>query len=226
MTNNLKTIGISLIATAMILSSCGSQKPAMEIVFSDANLYNDATVENIDGTQVLSLGESDGFYDLTAEAGALISTLEDYTISVKYKLSSSNDLRGYGHFLFAFSQLAENSAEEGPYLAFRLNEQRYEISNGGYQHEQIIMSGTPAPKDVWVHVLYRQSGRTGELYFNGELIGTNDNMMIPAQVFETAPEFCWIGKAPFRGDKYLSSVQVKEFKIFNRYLTDKEVAEL
>ncbi len=37
------------------------------------------------------------------------------------------------------SDRAENSANEGPYMAMRLNEQRFETTTGGYEHEEIIM---------------------------------------------------------------------------------------
>ena len=90
---------------------------------------------------ILHLGTNNGYYDLTAETGTLISQLRDFTVSVHFKVSSENQLDGYGHFLFAFSQLAENSAHEGPYMAMRLNEQRFETSTGGYEHEEIIMQG-------------------------------------------------------------------------------------
>ena len=32
----------------------------------------------------------------------------------------------------------------------RLNEQRFETSTGGYEHEQIIMQGGKPKRDVWI----------------------------------------------------------------------------
>ena len=175
---------------------------------------------------ILHLGTNNGYYDLTAETGTLISQLRDFTVSVHFKVSSENQLDGYGHFLFAFSQLAENSAHEGPYMAMRLNEQRFETSTGGYEHEEIIMQGGKPKRDVWIHALYRQQGHKGELFLDGKLIGRNENMPILAEIFKDAPANCWIGRAPFRGDKYLTQTDVADFRIYNYAVSDKELRQL
>ncbi len=175
-----------------------------------------------DNASILALGSKNGYYDLTEETGTLISNLRDFTISVFFKVDSSNKLDGYGHFLFAFSKLAENKTDEGPYMAMRLNEQRFETSTGGYQHEEIIMQGGQPKRDVWIHALYRQHGKNGELYLDGKLIGKNKNMPILAEIFEDAPAHCWIGRAPFHGDKYLTDTKVADFRIYNYAISDKE----
>ena len=175
---------------------------------------------------ILHLGTNNGYYNLTAETGTLISQLRDFTVSVHFKVSSENQLDGYGHFLFAFSQFAENSAHEGPYMAMRLNEQRFETSTGGYEHEEIIMQGGKPKRDVWIHALYRQQGHKGELFLDGKLIGRNENMPILAEIIKDAPANCWIGRAPFRGDKYLTQTDVADFRIYNYAVSDKELRQL
>lgn len=120
----------------------------------------------------------------------------------------------------------ENKADEGPYMAMRLNEQRFETSTGGYEHEEIIMQGGQPKRDVWVHALYRQKGKTGELYLDGKLIGRNTNMPILTEIFDEAPANCWIGRAPFRGDKYLTHTQVADFRIYNYAVDDKTMKQL
>ena len=175
---------------------------------------------------VLHLGTNNGYYDLTAETGAMISQLRDFTVSVHYKVSSENELDGYGHFLFAFSALAENSAHEGPYMAMRLNEQRFETSTGGYEHEEIIMTGDKPRRDVWHHAIYRQQNHNGELFIDGKLIGRNDRMPILAEIFKDTPANCWIGRAPFRGDKYLTQTDVADFRIYTYAISDKDIRQL
>ena len=188
-------------------------------------LRHSAKVDETNPT-ILHLGENNGYYDLTAETGALVSQLRDFTVSVYFKVSSENQLDGYGHFLFPFSQLAENSAHEGPYMAMRLNEQRFETSTGGYEHEQIIMQGGKPKRDEWIHALYRQQGHKGELFLDGKLIGRNDNMPILAEIFKDAPANCWIGRAPFRGDKYLTQTDVADFRIYNYAVSNQELRQL
>ena len=185
-------------------------------------LRRDARIEG----DILHLGTNNGYYDLTAETGNLVSQLRDFTVSIRYKVSSENALDGYGHFLFAFSTLAENSAHEGPYMAMRLNEQRFETSTGGYEHEEIIMQGGKPKRNVWHHAIYRQQGHKGELFIDGKLIGRNEKMPILAEIFKDAPANCWIGRAPFRGDKYLTQTDVADFRIYTYAISDKDMRQL
>lgn len=210
---------------------CDSQKPSALPIPEQAQYkfqwkpefaLNGATINTQQTLPILDLGAKNGYYDLTAETGAMIRGLRDFTVSVYFRVGSANKLDGYGHFLFAFSKLAENKADEGPYMAMRLNEQRFETSTGGYNHEEIIMQGGQPKRDVWVHVLYRQQGHLGQLYLDGKLIGSNPNMPILNDIFGDAPANCWIGRAPFRGDKYLTHTQVADFRIYNYAVDDKE----
>ncbi len=187
-----------------------------------ALVKGDARIEG----QTLHLGNGSGYYDLTKETGAVVAQLRDFTISVRFKVSGDNQLDGYGHFLFAFSALAENSAHEGPYMAMRLNEQRFETSTGGWEHEEIIMQGGKPKRDVWVHALYRQQGHLGELYLDGKLIGRNKQMPILAEIFGDAPANCWIGRAPFRGDKFLTQTDVADLRLFTYVVGNKEMKQL
>lgn len=189
-------------------------------------LKNGAKVVMENGEKVLDLGNKDGYYDLTSEMGETLMSLNDYTFAMYYKVSSKNQLDGYGHFAFACSALAENSADEGPYVAFRLNEQRFEVSTGGYMHEEFVMTGTPAERDKWVHVVFRQKGRKGELFIDGKFIGTNRNMPFLSEIFKEAPEHCWIGRAPFKGDKYLANTRIKALRIYNYALSNEELDAL
>lgn len=197
-----------------------------EFVWSADQALNGATIGQQGEMQVLNLGSNDGYYDLTAETGKLIQGLNDFTVSVYFKVDSINQLDGYGHFLFAFSKLAENKADEGPYMAMRLNEQRFETSTGGWEHEEIVMQGGQPVHNVWIHALFRQAGKSGELFLDGQLIGRNDNMPILSEIFEEAPACCWIGRAPFNGDKYLTDTQVADFRIYEYAVSDNELQQL
>ena len=222
----MKLKNLLLIATTLTLTACSTQK-AQETTFfqwTEQNAHNGATIQDPSGMGILNLGSNDGYYDL--EAGQTIKDLQDYSISIRYYVDSINTLDGYGHFLFAFSKLAENKADEGPYMAMRLNEQRFEVSTGGWNHEEFIMQGGQPERNVWHHALYRQKGKSGELYLDGSLIGRNDNMPILSDIFAEAPACCWIGRAPFNGDKYLTDTQVADFRIFHYALSDEEMAEL
>ncbi|MBQ4224522.1 MAG: hypothetical protein II674_11860, partial [Prevotella sp.] len=74
--------------------------------------------------------------------------------------------------------------------------------------------------------LYRQQGHNGELFLNGKLIGRNNNMPILAEIFKEAPANCWIGRAPFRGDKYLTDTDVADFRIYDYAVSNQELNKL
>lgn len=221
-------------ATALTLSACGGQNNKAEhpakSIYQDsldiAHLYNGATFHDEESAVIINLGSNDGYYDLKDLSNNLIKNLKDYSISVCYKVDSVNTLEGYGHFLFAFSKLAENKAEEGPYMAMRLNEQRFEVSTGGWNHEEFIMQGGQPQRNVWIHALYRQTGKCGELYLDGQLIGKNENMPILSEIFTEDPACCWVGRAPFAGDKYLTDTEVANFYIFDYAVDDEELNRL
>ncbi len=222
-----KTILMALL-TCSVMASCSSSETEKKYnyVFEEKNAYNGATVESQQGLSILHLGQNDGYYDLTVETGKVIKELTDFTVSVYFKVDEANQLDGYGHFLFAFSELAENKADEGPYMAMRLNEQRFETSTDGWEHEEIVMQGGQPERNVWVHALFRQQGKTGELYLDGNLIGRNENMPILSEIFKEAPAHCWIGRAPFNGDKYLTDAHVADFRIYDYAVSDEELQSL
>ena len=201
------------------------QQSEYRFVWQPEYIRNGAKIDDLNPA-ILHLSGKNGYYDLTPETGALIKSLRDFTVSAWFKVSSENQLDGYGHFLFAFSQLAENSANEGPYMAMRLNEQRFETSTGGYEHEEFIMQGGKPKRDKWVHALYRQQGHKGELFLDGKLVGRNENMPILAEIFKDAPANCWIGRAPFHGDKYLTQTEVADFRIYNYAVSNQEINRL
>ena len=97
----------------------------------DAQLMNGATVE--DGNLVLFA--DDAYLDMTAKAGEVMQTLEDFSISATYCIDSSAVIEGYGFFLWCFSKLEANQEKDGPYQAYRINEQRCETSIGGWSQE-------------------------------------------------------------------------------------------
>ena len=43
---------------------------------------------------------------------------------------------------------------------------------------------------------------------------------------EEAPTFNWMGKAPFRGDKYLAGTMISDVRIYDRALSEEEIEKL
>lgn len=175
---------------------------------------------------VLDLGNGAGYLDLTASAGEILADNDEFTVSVYYRVGRSASLAGNGYFLWAFSNLAANTATSGPYTAYRLNVQRVAGSTGGYSNETGFEVGTASAQARWLHVAYTQSGATGRLYIDGTLVGTCENMPLNSSLYASQkPGYCWLGRAPFSGDNYLRNTLVYDFRLYGRALTADEIGQ-
>lgn len=189
---------------------------------ADARLMGGATVT--EGNLVL--GASDDYLDMTEAAGRVLQGLADFTISTSYCVDSTEVIEGYGYFLWCFSALEANAEKEGPYHAYRLNEQRCETSIGGWSQETGVQKGAVAEVGCWTSVIFRQVSGKGELFINGQLIASEEGFPEHKTNFAAAPSFNWMGRAPFNGDKYLANTKIADFRLYDRGVSDEEVAEL
>lgn len=182
-----------------------------------------AKVVEMGSRHVLDPGNASGYLNMTTAAGKLVRQLEDFTISVYYCVARDASLSGAGYFLWAFSQSAANTETSGPYTAYRLNTQRIATSAAGWGSEVGMEVGTESAKGRWVHVLYRQTGTKGELFLDGKRVQQTTGMPVLKNTFKTNPANCWIGRAPFSGDSYLTRTLVADFRLYDIAVTDAEV---
>lgn len=190
---------------------------------ADARLMNDARVEG----HSLVLEAKDAYLDMTPAAGRVMQQLSDFTVYTRYYISPDTQIKGYGYFLWCFSCLEANRDKEGPYHAYRVNEQRCETSIGGYTQETGIQKSKLTEQGKWITVIFRQQDGKGELYIDGQLIGTQTGFPRPADIFgPQAPAYNWMGRAPFNGDNYLKQARISDFRIYNIAISDKEMTKL
>ena len=182
-----------------------------------ATLHGSAHVDIVDGIKVLALGNAEGYLDLGKEIGSKLQSAEEFTVDVTYMVADSASLKGNGFFLWAFSTREVNTKDEGRYQAYKLNAQRSENSVGGWTHESILHVNKPSAKGRWINVRYEQCGSEGKLYIDGQQVAANDKMYSMQETFpDAAPGFCWMGRAPFSGDKYLADTYIRKIKISMR----------
>ncbi len=191
-----------------------------------AKLMNQAKVTKMGQYGVLDLGNGTGYVDMTASAGQIVSQFEDFTVSAYYRIDETASLSGAGHFLWSFSQSEANTQYASPYMAYRLNAQRMAISTGGWSGETAVSIGSESQKGSWIHVLYRQTGQTGELFLNGVRKLQSNTMPVLKNAFTASPAYNWIGRAPFSGDSYLKQTLVTDFRLYDHAVSDDEVAQL
>lgn len=240
---NLKSCLLIILTCVFFLSKSQAQEANLKIHFTfddvagksvpdksgngnDALLVNSAKVIPMGKCNVLSLGSANGYLDMTAKAGNIISNVTNYTISVYYRIDQNTSITGNGNFLWSFSTLESCWATSGIYAAYRVNNQRFAASLGGFEGERSIQKGKPSIQDTWIHLLYRQTAKIGRLYINGELIGTHTDTPIPSVMFTDSPQFNWLGRPPYGGDNYLKNTLIADFRLYNSSVSNSKIAEL
>ncbi len=183
-------------------------------------LMNQAKVIKMGDYNVLDLGNGTGYLDMTSSAGQQVRSLENFTISVYYRVDAAASLSGNGFFLWCFSQSAANTQTASPYTAYRLNAQRMATSTGGWGSEVGMEIGTESAKGCWIHMLYRQTAKRGELFINGVRKKILTTMPLLKDAFTGVPAYNWIGRAPFANDNYLKQTLVSDFRLYDIAVSD------
>ena len=191
-----------------------------------AQVMNTATIEQMGDYSVLNLGNGTGYLDLKTTTGRIVRQLEDFTLSVYYRVNESASLSGAGYFLWTFSLMAVNGETSGPYIGYRLNAQKLCASPAGWGSETGPELGTAAQQGRWIHFLYRQRGTLGQLFLNGRLVTSDGNMPVLKDMFRSNPSYCWIGRPAFDGDSYLKQTLVYDFRLYDEAVANAEVTRL
>jgi DUF1680 family protein len=190
-----------------------------------ASLKNGATTKKMGNFSVLNLGTSNGYVDMSAQAGNILTQLTDFSVSVYYHIDNSTTITGNGNFLWAFSSHEACNQTTGKYIAYRVNTQRYALSTGGWGSEvATLQTGAAAAKGRWQHLLYTQYGTVAKLYINGNPVQEGNVYYTPSEIGATG--FNWLGRPPFSGDAYLKNTMLYDFKVYNRTLSEQEISDL
>jgi|GEM_PF-342213 len=188
-------------------------------------LKNGASTQQMGTYRVINLGAANGYVDMSAEAGNALAQMDDFSVSVYYHIKSTTFITGAGNFLWTFSTRENCDETNGEYIAYRVNSQRYALSEGGWRNEsEALQIGLPATKGKWQHMLYTQMGNVAQIYINGELKAEGKVYYTPSEIGATT--YNWLGRSPFGSDVYLRNTLLYDFKMMNRTLKISEIEEL
>lgn len=188
---------------------------------------SDSTGSGIKGTLVggasWTQGQSGNSVDLSG-GGQYVSlpddvtdNLSDFTIATWVRLDSLN---GWSR-IFDFGAGTERYMFLTPSAGG--GNVRYSIASN-YRHNEDTITGTaPLPTGRWVHVAVTQTGTTGRLYVDGQLVGSNTEMHLnPMQLRGTNQN--WIGRSQYP-DPYLNG-RIDDFRIYSGALDAGAVYQL
>lgn len=162
-------------------------------------------------------GDTDATYvDLPQEAA---NQLRSFTVASWVNLETEQPwsrLFDFGHGTDVNMFLTPRAGVEG-------SPPRFAITTSGAAGEQRIDGRTAVPVGQWVHLAVTVGDGTGVLYVDGSVVGRNTEMTLDASDLKT-PGNVWIGRSQY-GDPELAAT-IDEFHIFDRALSEQEVASL
>jgi hypothetical protein len=190
----------------------------------NATIKNEAYIKTLGQFSVLDLSSKNGYLDLGSNAGELISTLSNFTISTYIYVDEKTDLSPNGNFVFSFANSTDIATDQNGCIFFSARAQRYAISKTHWGGESAIDMGQQLGKGAWKHITYVQNGTVGTYYVNGVLAKTGTVTIYPKALGKTPYNF--IGRSPYVGDVYLKNALISDFRIYDTALNATEVSAL
>ncbi|TDD94222.1 family 43 glycosylhydrolase [Flavobacterium cellulosilyticum] len=188
------------------------------------NLKNGAQLVTYGDNSVLSLGDSDGYFDFGANFGAIISQLENFSISTNLYISNSYDSSGNGNFVWTFANSTDMVKTANGNLFFNARNSRYSISKTNYTAESSVIVNNSLPKGRWINLIYTQQNGIGKIFINGSLMAESSITITPKELGNTAYNF--LGRSCYLADKYLETAIFDNFIVYNGALNDSEIQTL
>jgi len=194
-------------------------------------LKNNAKVISIGSTikyNVLSLGDSIGYFDMGTEVGKLIYNLTDYTVGAYFRIDTDYlGLSKNGNFLWNFSNSNDIANVPTGYIIASLRNQAVTISPSNYTSEQTVLLADSASKSSWHHFAYTQSGTTGTLYVDGTPMMSDTITSLPSTTLPKSGQlgtlYNWIGRSCYASDVNLRKTLVYDFRLYKTALTDEQI---
>ena len=194
-------------------------------------LKNNASIRTIGSTvkyNVLSLGDSIGYFDMGTEIGKIMYHLNDFTVGAYFRIDSSyNQLVKNGNMLWSFSNAKDILANAQGYLLSSLKNQAATISFSNWTTEQTVQLTDSAFKSSWHHFAYTQSGNIGTVYLDGMNMKSDTITSLPSIALPKPGQlgtlYNWIGRSCYSTDVYLRKSLVYDFRLYRTALTDDQI---
>lgn len=205
--------------------------PADDSQSLTGSVENGALIQEIGHNKVLFTGSNNGFMDFGEQAGkAFFSGVTDFTLSLDLYSETVNNLNNLGNFICCFSSLYPvvygQNQDEVQYIFLGAKNLSYTINNKLYGAQQSVGYDKNIACNTWQNITYVQSGDTGTLYLNGEVIGQKDGITIkPADMADNFI-YNWLGRSCWSADSYLKNAYIDNFKIYHEALTEEQVGSL
>ena len=187
-------------------------------------IKNDARIRTI-GTaprfNVLDLGNGTGYFDMGAEIGKAIYSLNDYTMMAYFRVDETyTNLASNGNFIWTFSNSADAGTDQNGYIFGTLKDQGQAISTNYWNlGNQSVGVNVNATLGAWHHMAYSQSGTIGTIFVDGIEAASGPITNLPSTAItiagKTGTLFNWLGRSCYKDDAYLQKTLVYDFQLLN-----------
>ncbi|GGM20941.1 hypothetical protein GCM10011608_01910 [Micromonospora sonchi] len=167
----------------------------------------------------LNLGGTDGHVDLPDN---IMAGLGEITVSVQVNIASD---QGTPYFIWGLGNTSDGAGNG--YLFTTGNNYRTSLATGNWTTEETVTNGSALPRAVWKTLTYTLN-RAGiaRLYLDGVRVAERTGVVNrPGDIGGGWTTANYLGRSQYTSDRYLKG-QVRDFAIYNRALSDAEVAGL
>ncbi len=160
----------------------------------------------------------DGVDDYLVLPPGVVADLADFTIATWVYLDANRTwarIFDFGSNTGYYMFLTPRASDGKP---------RFSITNSAGFGGRDIAGNTALPVGQWVHVAVTLSGKTGTMYVNGNVVGTNTSISFaPFRIGRTTQN--WIGRSQYGADPYLNG-KLDDFRIYHGALSAAEITAL
>lgn len=236
-----KNIFLSLfIIGTTFLAEVKSQTPVLRYAFNqlgstdsiydetgngyNALLVGSAQIKKLGQFNLLATGSQSGYVDMTSKVGNIIKNLSNFTVSTYLYVDPSVNLTSDGNFVWTFSKSANIATNPTGCMFYTAKNSRYAICPTNYNTERTLNVGVQSDKGEWKHVAYVQSGSTGYIFIDGNLVKSGSVNMLPSALGATG--YNYLCKSAYASDQLLSNTMLYDFRIYNSALNSSQVSSL
>jgi hypothetical protein len=188
-------------------------------------LADGATVDASGTVAVMYTSTGNGYVDLGANTGLIITDQDAYTVSAY--VNTNGSLSGNGWFPWMFSNIATATSSGGSYIYFRAANTKYVLSLGGWNNETAVSRETMLARNVWKHVLIRQTLYDAEIFIDGVKVAGGKVNIRPSSLAADDPLiYNYLAKPCFTGDNYMKDTKFADFRIYRGALSDAGIGAL
>ena len=185
------------------------------------SLENGADIVDYAGRNILSLGDNNGFFNLSPNFGNIISKLDSFSISTNLYVPTSTNISQNGNFIWSFANSSNMLTDANGNMFLTAISSRYAISPSGYWAESTVNAAKPLPQSKWINITYTQRNGKGLIFIDGELAVINNIAATPSVLGMTAHNF--LGRSPYASDAYLKNALYSNFRVYQGAIGSTEI---